>query len=365
MAHNEQKQVVIIGAGIIGVNIGYQLVKAGARVTILDKDQPARGATANSFAWINASRGKRPRHYYDLNRLGIAAWHLLDKELAGALQVTWGGSLEWFHDAEKVDAVREQTRRHLSWGYPIRPVDRRVCQLLEANVSYGPVMAAFHGEAEGHIDPVFTTQALLQAAQALGARLVSNCTVKEITSVGDRITGIVTSQGEFAADTVVVAAGTGTPAVAALAGVEVPLKPSPGVLTHTRPTTALIERVVLSPHGHMKQKRDGRIVVGASFQGTEGTDHSPETGRSQLDHAAHSLPHLADLEVEKMTLGWRVLPQDDLPIIGYTKAVPNLYVAAMHSGITLGPLVGQLAATEIAAEVEVETLRHYRLERFG
>ena len=131
------KKVVIIGAGIIGVSIAYQLAKSGAAVTILDKDQPALGATANSFAWINASRGKKPRHYYELNRLGIATWHQLDKELDGILGVTWGGSLEWFHDAAKASEVSQQSQRHQSWGYPIRQLDLPACQQLEANVSYG------------------------------------------------------------------------------------------------------------------------------------------------------------------------------------------------------------------------------------
>ena len=76
------KRVVIAGAGMIGANIAYQLVKRGAEVTVVERNQPGRGATANSFAWINAK--KRPRPYYDLSRLGIQAWRQMDREFSGA-----------------------------------------------------------------------------------------------------------------------------------------------------------------------------------------------------------------------------------------------------------------------------------------
>jgi glycine/D-amino acid oxidase-like deaminating enzyme len=64
-------------------------------------------------------------------------------------------------------------------------------------------------------------------------------------------------------------------------------------------------------------------------------------------------------------VGRRVLPQDELPIIGSPVTAPDIYLAAMHSGVTLGPLVGQLAAMEIVDGVKVDILKPYRLERFA
>jgi glycine/D-amino acid oxidase-like deaminating enzyme len=59
------------------------------------------------------------------------------------------------------------------------------------------------------------------------------------------------------------------------------------------------------------------------------------------------------------------MPQDELPIVGFAAACPNVYVAAMHSGITLAPLVGRLAAAEILDGLKVDLLEPYRLSRFG
>ena len=58
------------------------------------------------------------------------------------------------------------------------------------------------------------------------------------------------------------------------------------------------------------------------------------------------------------------MPIDGLPVLGFTRAVPNLYVALMHSGVTLAPLVGELATLEILDGARVDLLEHYRPERF-
>ncbi|MEM8863160.1 MAG: FAD-dependent oxidoreductase, partial [Chloroflexota bacterium] len=81
--NQKSKKVIIVGAGIIGASIAYHLAQAGADVTIIEKGKLGQGTTADSFAWINASRGKRPRHYYELNLQGIKEWHRLEEELDG------------------------------------------------------------------------------------------------------------------------------------------------------------------------------------------------------------------------------------------------------------------------------------------
>jgi glycine/D-amino acid oxidase-like deaminating enzyme len=66
-----------------------------------------------------------------------------------------------------------------------------------------------------------------------------------------------------------------------------------------------------------------------------------------------------------MTKGYRPMPQDGFPIVGYPRANANIYVTVMHSGVTLGPLVGRLAALEILDGARIDVLAPYRLERFN
>src|SRR5712691_8930184 len=80
------------------------------------------GATANSFAWINATYSKQPFTYFLLNRLGIEAWQQLDRELPGLLPLRWGGSVEWYGDHKRAAQFRDEIRHHQAWGYPAHVV---------------------------------------------------------------------------------------------------------------------------------------------------------------------------------------------------------------------------------------------------
>jgi len=147
-----------------------------------------------------------------------------------------------------------------------------------------------------------------------------------------------------------------------------------GVLVHTRPQPRLIDRVVLAPNVHCKQKSDGRVVVGgrivagvgtAKGAGPEASTTGGDHGQKILTEAARVLPGIRGVAVERVTLGHRVMPVDEYPVIGFSPRCPNLYVAAMHSGITLAPLIGQFAALEILDGARVSSLEPYRPSRFN
>jgi glycine/D-amino acid oxidase-like deaminating enzyme len=357
-------RVVIAGGGIIGANLAYRLARRGAAVTLVERARPAAGATANSFAWINATYSKRPLAYFTLNRLGIEAWQQLDRELPGQLPIRWGGSVEWYGDPKRAAAFREEVRHHQAWGYPAHAIDEAALRALEPHVEPGAVATAAHAESEGSVDPVAVTEALLARAATLGARVLHPAEVTGLDERNGRLRAVRTSSGDIEADVLIVACGTDTPRVAAMAGVRVPLKDSPGVLVHTPPQPRVLERVVLSPIAHMKQKPDGRIVTGSGFGGSATTESSREAGERFLESARQVLPAFGNAGVEKVTLGWRPLPQDEFPIVGFPPARRDVYITVMHSGVTLSPLVAQLAAFEILDGVEPEPLAPYRPARF-
>jgi len=357
-------RIVIAGGGIIGANLAYRLAKRGAAVTLLERTRPASGATANSFAWINATYSKQPRAYFELNRLGIEAWQQLDREIAGELPLRWGGSVEWYDGQPRASEFREEVRHHQAWGYPTHLIDETTLRALERHIQPGPVAAAAHAEIEGAVDPVGATEVMLARAARLGAHIIHPAEVVGIDERSGRIRAVRTATGDVEADVLIVACGTDTPRVAAMAGVRVPLKESPGVLVHTAPMPATLERVVLSPIAHMKQKPDGRIVTGSGFGGTPTTDATREAGERFLKTASRVLPVLGETAVEKVTLGYRPLPVDEFPVIGFAPGRRDVYITVMHSGVTLSPLVAQLAAVEILDGVDADPLTPYRPARF-
>jgi glycine/D-amino acid oxidase-like deaminating enzyme len=358
------RRVGVLGGGIVGASIAYHLARRGAEVTLFEKSKPASGATSNSFAWINATFSKKPHHYYLANRLGALGYRHLERELGGDLEVRWGGSLEWYHEPERSSWLRREVASHQSWGYPVRLVENEELRALERNVEPGNVAAASWSEEEGHLDPVLATETLVDHARKAGARVVFPCEVTAIDRKGEKLTSVRTTTGDFELDVVVIAAGVDTAKLAALVGVALPLVESPGVLAHTGPGERVISRVVLSPGAHMKQKADGRIVAGMGFGAAPSNQGPEEEGQKVLEAGRAYLPALRGFSLERVTRGYRPLPKDGYPVIGFPKGAPGVYLAVMHSGVSLAPLVGKLAALEILDGVEVDLLSSYRPSRF-
>jgi glycine/D-amino acid oxidase-like deaminating enzyme len=360
------RHIVVIGGGIIGASIAYHLAGSGAKVTVLEKSRPAAGATMNSFAWLNAG-GKRPRPYYDLNLMGVLGWHRLQAELGAAtLPVQWGGCVDWTSGADDAAKMRASIIRQQNWGYPIRMIDPREIAALLPGITPGQVDAASFSSVEGTVNPVLATQILLGAAQRLGAHVEYPATVSGFETAGGEVKRVLTSQGGgMAADGVILAAGLDCQPLAAMLGALVPINSSAGVLAHTEARPIALPRLAYGPGANIKQNPDGGFVTGASFAGTPNATASRQEGEALLATAARYVPAMRGAKLGDVTLGHRVLPKDGFPIVGHLPGTTNAYVAAMHSGMTMAPLIGQLVAAEVLGDGRAEVLTTFRPERFS
>jgi glycine/D-amino acid oxidase-like deaminating enzyme len=353
---NEAPRIAVIGAGIIGASIAYHLARRGAAVTVLDRGQPAGEATAKSFAWINATWGN-PLPYFRLRFLSMQEYRRLEDELDCALGVVWRGCLIW--DLADAD-LEEFARRHAAWGYDVRLVERAEIAALEPGLVAPPARAAY-AAGDGTLEPVAATRALLAAAADAGATVRLDTEVINLKAAGG--VRIVTGADVIEADICVLAAGAATAALCAKVGVALPMRPTPGLLAHSRPAAPLLRHVIEAPGLHMKQER-GRIVAGVDFGGGPAPDDPEAEGRRLLALVKEHVRGADALELEQVTVGIRPMPEDGEPVLGFAPDLPGLYLAAMHSGITLAPAVGRFAAMEILDGARVEMLEPYRPERF-
>jgi glycine/D-amino acid oxidase-like deaminating enzyme len=151
-----------------------------------------------------------------------------------------------------------------------------------------------------------------------------------------------------------------------MAGVEVPVSAATGLMIRTRPVPPVVAPMILSRTVHFHQEADGRILAAEQFSGA-GADmdalrSDPRAfAEGVLDGLRALLPRV-DVELDEIILGTRPAPADGLPIIG--PAGEGLYLAVMHSGVTLAALVGELTAKEVMGERQ-EALTPFRLERFA
>ncbi|MFD2056697.1 NAD(P)/FAD-dependent oxidoreductase [Mesorhizobium calcicola] len=352
------KQVIVIGAGIIGASIAWHLAKAGARVTVIADSAAGGVATPNSFAWINASWGN-PEPYFRLRTRAMAQWSRLARDLP-EIPLSWCGGLCWDLSAA---AMETYTAEHSAWGYGIERVDRAGVARIEPNLAELPDVA-LHVAEEGVAEPAAATRALLADAERRGARIISS-TVTALVQTGAKITGVDTSHGLIATDEVVIAAGVGSPEIAATAGINLPIETPLGLIVHSRPSRKLLNGLVLAERLHMRQTAEGRIIAGSDFGGADPGMDAEATARELFVALKASLHGGDELELDFHTVGYRPTPIDGFPIIGRAEGTDGLYVAVMHSGITLAPAVGLFAAKEILEAKRDPLLAPYGLSRFA
>ncbi len=376
IAQSSKLSVGVVGGGIVGASVALHLAQAGASVTVFEKTAPTSGATSKSFAWLNAG-GDDP-HYRDLRMQSLSAYHELDKQLR--LDITWGGYLSWESEPGAAAEMRATALEYSRTGYPMKMLSAEDFAAIAPNLTPGSFEMAVYSGMDGHLDPVGVTYNFLDQARKYGARILHPCEVTELELSGDRLTGVVTTQGEFELDRLVIAGGVDTPEIAAKVGYVAPLKHSPGILAHSAPMQRDLRTVIYGNDIHFKQMPNGRIVAADSTYAPDTPVHSDilrerrdfpdeETrnmhGRRILEKVPAVLPSARNAELDRLTLGFRPLPEDDYPIVGFVTGSSDVYIAVMHSGVTLAPIMGRMISREILDDVSVESLDPYRPERFS
>jgi glycine/D-amino acid oxidase-like deaminating enzyme len=350
--------VLVVGAGIVGASVAWHLARAGARVTVA-AGAPGGVATPRSFAWINASWGN-PEPYFRLRVRAMAEWRRLAAELPET-PLRWCGGLCWDLPAEQLEAY---VREHGGWGYGIRRVDGAEAARLEQNLAAPPAFA-LHVAAEGAVEPEEAALTLLAAAERHGTALVRDVRVAALTMRAGRAVAVESAAGSITADEIVLAAGLGTTALAATAGVRLPLAAPPGLLVHSRPHAPLLNGLVLAPELHMRQTAAGRLVIGADFGGADPGADPAATARALFEQARAMLRGAESLALDYHAVGERPMPAGGFPIVGRPAGLAGLTVAVMHSGITLAPAVGLFVAEDILTGRRDPLLAPYGPERFA
>jgi glycine/D-amino acid oxidase-like deaminating enzyme len=376
-ARPQALRIGVVGGGIVGAAIAMYLADAGARVTVFERAGPAMGATRNSFAWLNAFVADP--HYRALRLASMATYRVHDRRLG--LGIVWGGYLNWASDEIEAAVVRANAADLDGSSFPVRWLDGNEVALLSPQLVPGPIAAALYSAIDGHLDPVYVTRRFLERAVAGGAALRIPADVQALDFRRGRLAAAVTTAGRVPLDRLVVAAGVDTPSVLALAGFTLRLRHAPGILAHSAPLPALTRLVHEGPSDlSFKQMADGSIVGTDAPAPPDRPEHAmiragasdfPSEalralhGNRILARIATVLPAARDARLERLTLGFRPMPPDDLPIVGPVPGAPDIYVSVTHSGVTLAPILGRYATRELIDGDPLDVLAPYRPARFS
>ena len=334
-------RVVVIGGGVIGCAAALALARRGARVTLLERDAIAAGASQAAAGMLAPlSESDAPGC---LATAGVEALAMHKRsaqaleEIAGmSIAATLAGTFMLARDEKQAEALRQR----LEWQ---RELDGSIAllggdELRQAVPELGEgFLTGLHYPAELQVDSRSYTIALARAAAAAGAEVVQGTPVIALRRSGERVIAVETPEAVINTDRVLVATGHDASLLHTL-GVALPLQPVKGDLLRLLPPQVVTRSIIFAPGGYLTPKADGTLLVGATQQPGR-HDHTVEASSvAQLLKFAFSVrPSLRQARFVAVQSGLRPSLPDRLPAIGPIPGLEGLFVAVGHyrNGILL------------------------------
>ncbi|HEY2391135.1 MAG TPA: glycine oxidase ThiO [Candidatus Angelobacter sp.] len=345
--------VIISGAGIIGVSLALELRGRGAQVLVLDSGTPGREASSAAAGMLAPADPMTPPA---LRPLAMASAELFPAyvqklEAAADMQVD-------FRQLGTIELSAEAAAPHEYKG--LSPAD---LQRLEPSLKnharslLSEELSAFFVQ-EDSVDPHLLMQAALAAAKKLGVEIRGNTAVTDIHSCNGQIEVLGEVEGRLMAKSFVNCQG-------AWAGA--PVRPRKGQMLYLQPQTNILRHVLRTPEIYIVPRSTGKVLIGATVEDV-GFDKSvePEALDMLLTLAKHYLPELAAAPIMQSWAGLRPGTPDDLPIIGATD-IQNVFIASGHfrNGILLAPITAKIMADLIEGRTSSLDISPFSPARFS
>lgn len=368
--------LLIVGAGVIGLATAWRAAGRGLTVTVLDPE-PASGASRVAAGMLTPvselTYGEEP-----LLHLGIASrdrYPMFVAELEEASGHRTGyrrdGILEIAFDSDDLAFLEDLRRFRHSLGVPTEALSGRECRRLEPILAPS-VRGGLLAPEDGSIDPRRLSAALLTAAERAGVRLerrhAAGLVVERDIAVGVRLD----DGTELRADRILLAAGAHSNDLDGLPdGAVPPVRPVKGQVIRLRTKVPFLGRstrgVVRGSSIYLVPRDDGEVVVGAT-QEEMGFDTTVTAGGlwQLLRDARELLPGITELEFVEASAGLRPTSPDNAPVLGRS-ALPGLFLAVGHfrNGVLLTPVTADVM-TEILVDGTVpEVAVPFAPERFA
>ncbi len=366
--------VVVIGAGIVGCSVAFHLAAAGAgAVLVLDReDAVGRGSTGA------CAGGFRQQFTSPVNiRLSQASVPMIlrfTEEHGIPVDVSQDGYLFLVRDEGSWAAFLSAVELQRSLGVEVETLEPQEADTLVPGLDTSGLVGATFGPKDGIADPAALTQGYATLARRVGVTFALDTSVTKIeVDRSSVVTGVRTSDGVVAASAVVLAAGAWSGALAATAGVELPIEPVPRVVVMTGAFPRVPERRTLvidaASSFYFHREGDG-VLMGMGGHDTTTFDTTVDerfVSEELVPRAVTVFPPLAEAGVRTRWAGLYEMTPDRLPIVGPAPP-PGLWIAAGFSGhgFQHGPIVGKVMAELVTGastcSVDVSALS---LNRFG
>jgi sarcosine oxidase subunit beta len=368
----KKADIVIIGGGVVGCSIAYNLAKLGAKnIILLEKNTLSSGATGRCGAGIRQQFGTKMNCI--LARESIKIFENLSQELEYDIELNQGGYLILAYTEKEVNQFKKNVALEQSLNIKARFITVEEAKEIVPPLNTEDILAATFCPTDGHANPFKTNFAYAEAAERLGVKIYTFTEVKEIETENHKIVAVNTDKGKVLTPIVVNAAGGYSGIIGKMVGVDLPVYSQRHQILITEPLDPLFRPMLMSfsrnfycqqtPHGSIimgfgdpNERKDGDI--GSSWQ----------FAQEMAQKMTAVLPLLKEVSMIRQWAGLYNMSPDAQPILGEHPQIEGFYMAIGFSGhgFMLAPITSKLIAELILkrkTSLPIEKLEIGRFER--
>jgi glycine oxidase len=348
----EKFDVAIVGGGVIGCAIAFQLAAEKLKIAVLDRQQPGREASWAAAGMLSpAPDSPRDRQLVPLSKESLRLYpefvRAIEESSGKPVHYTRKGTLQIFTGASAESERNAMLAEHRGLGLASEAISLADARKLEPALN-PTISAVLHLPEEESVDPHLLMDSLLAAAANRRVEIRPGFSVASLIEEGDRCAGVLAANGEkIHAKHVIIAAGCFSGEIAGAAGKRIPsipTRPVRGQMLALRQDNLTLRHVLRSEGGYLVPRSDRRIVGGSTSEDVGFHKGVTAGGIRKIVEAGLEL--CADLGASEILETWSGLrpgTPDDLPILGLTN-VEGLILATGHyrNGILLAPVTAKL-----------------------
>jgi len=364
--------IVIIGSGISGVSIAYNLAKKGVKdIIVVDKSYISSGSTGRCGAGVrqqwgtlmNCKLAKASIDFFE-NAQKILKYHR-------DIEFKQEGYLIVAQDEEEHIQFKKNVILQNSVGIPSKQVTKDDAKTIVPHLNIDVIHSATFCNTDGHLNPFLMTDAYFVAAKKLGVKFFFYEEVKEIIVDNKKIQKVITDKHIFETHKVVNAAGAFAKEVGDLVGIKIPVYSENHEILVTEPIEKIQGPMVISfkKNIYCQQVPHGSFIMGRSDKFVE-KNHDISSTWKFLDEMSKTvvnlLPIVGELRVVRQWGGSYNVSPDRQPIISDTKEINGFYMAVGFSGhgFMFAPMTGLLLSEIILNEPTSINIKDLHIDRF-
>lgn len=359
---------VIIGGGISGLAIAYELAKRGYKdVAVLEECYLGSGSTGRCGSGIRA-QFTGPDQIV-LLREAEEMWAHMSDELGYDIHFRACGYLFLWDTPELVEKAKQNVAFQNKHGVMSRIIDRQEAKEICPSLNTDSFLAGQWYDKDGMAFPFDTVTGYAQAARRLGVDILTTTHVFQLETTPTHTFTVHTTQGNIETKNVVNAAGPGSKGIAAMLGVDLPYRLDKHQIMATEPLEQFLGPMLVKNSLYYLQTHRGNIVGGTDNDDKNATDIDStfEFLTKFAREATEIVPRLAGVKLMRQWAGYYVVSPDAHPVLGPIDEVPGFFQANGYSGhgFMMGPIVGRLLAEYVADGKPSIDIEHYNFRRFA